>query len=104
MGAKAQDLTCLRGAHYRPFHCSVKIEDEDNSHSIIICKVRYNIAAPVTASAPSKDSVYVVPAGYYVLACPAFSQADPRIWKNASEFDATRWSDLEGVIVEVYKK
>ena len=51
-----------------------------------------------------KDSVYVVPAGYYVLACPAFSQADPRIWKNASEFDATRWSDLEGVIVEAYKK
>ena len=72
-------------------------------HSIIR-KVRYDIAVPATMSAPSKDSVYVVPAGYYVLACPAVSQVDPRIWKNANEFDTTRWSDPEGVAAEAYKK
>ena len=72
-------------------------------HSILR-KVRHDIPVPATLSAPSQDSVYVVPAGYYVLACPAVSQADPRIWKNPNKFDTTRWSDPEGVAAEAYKK
>ncbi|KAF7979167.1 hypothetical protein HWV62_43431 [Athelia sp. TMB] len=70
-------------------------------HSIMR-KVRSDIAVPATLAAPSKDSVYVVPAGHFVLACPAVSQADPRVWKQATAWDPLRWSDPEGVAAQAY--
>lgn len=51
---------------------------------------------PATLAAPSKDSIYVVPKGHYVLSCPAVSQVDPRVWKDAQTWDPYRWSDPEG--------
>ncbi|KZP22784.1 cytochrome P450 [Athelia psychrophila] len=70
-------------------------------HSIMR-KVRTDIAVPTTLSAPSKDGVYVVPAGHFVLACPAVSQADPRVWKQANDWDPARWSDPTGVAAQAY--
>jgi sterol 14alpha-demethylase len=72
-------------------------------HSIFR-KVRSDIAVPATLSAPSKDGTYVIPAGHYVLACPAVSQADPSIWKEPTKWDPTRWSDPEGVAAQAYKQ
>jgi sterol 14-demethylase len=70
-------------------------------HSIMR-KVRADIAVPATLSAPSKDGTYVVPAGHFVLACPAVSQVDPRIWKQPTKWDPARWSDPEGAAAQAY--
>lgn len=70
-------------------------------HSIMR-KVRSDIVVPTTLAAPSKDGAYVVPAGYFVLACPAVSQADPRVWKQPTVWDPARWSDPEGVAAQAY--
>jgi sterol 14-demethylase len=72
-------------------------------HSIFR-KVRSDIAVPATLSAPSKDGTYVVPAGHYVLACPAVTQVDPRIWKEPTKWDPTRWCDPEGIAAQAYKQ
>lgn len=40
---------------------------------------------------------YVIPKGHLILASPAVSQMDPRVWKDASEWEPSRWSDPEGV-------
>ncbi|EPQ54358.1 cytochrome P450 [Gloeophyllum trabeum ATCC 11539] len=70
-------------------------------HSIMR-KVRDEVVVPPSLSAPAEDRSFVVPKGYYVLACPAVSQVDPRIWKNAEEWDPTRWSDPEGAAAKAY--
>jgi len=74
-------------------------------HSIMR-KVMEDVAVPATLGTPKgkEDSVYVVPAGHVALASPALSQMDPRIWKNASEWDPLRWSDPEGVAAREYKE
>jgi len=64
-------------------------------HSIMR-KVRADVVVPPTLSAPSEDRTYVVPAGHYVFACPAVSQVDPRIWKQPTRWDPSRWNDPEG--------
>jgi len=64
-------------------------------HSIMR-KVRTDIPVPPTLGAPSENGVYVVPAGDFAWSSPAVSQLDPRVWKNSSEWDPTRWSDPEG--------
>lgn len=71
-------------------------------HSIMR-KVRDDVAVPATLAAPSKDSIYVVPKGHYVLSCPAVSQVDPRVWKDAQTWDPYRWSDPEGVAAQAFK-
>ncbi|KAF8348812.1 lanosterol 14-alpha-demethylase [Amanita rubescens] len=68
-------------------------------HSIFR-KVRDDVVIPSTLAAPSKDGIYVVPKGHYVLSCPAVSQVDPRVWKDALKWDPYRWSDPEGVAAE----
>jgi len=68
-------------------------------HSIMR-KVRDDVIIPASLSAPTKDSTYIVPKGHYVLASPAVSQADPRIWRNALSWDPYRWSDPEGVAAQ----
>ncbi|KAG2139201.1 cytochrome P450 [Suillus bovinus] len=65
--------------------------------------VRSDVPVPATLAAPSKDGVYVVPKGYYVLASAAVSQVDPRIWVNPTQWDPTRWSDPEGVAAQAFK-
>ncbi|KAL0954309.1 hypothetical protein HGRIS_003308 [Hohenbuehelia grisea] len=65
--------------------------------------VRDDVPVPATLSAPSKDSIYVVPKGNYVLASPAVSQMDPRVWKAPNTFDPARWSDPEGVAAQAFK-
>ncbi|EMD31342.1 hypothetical protein CERSUDRAFT_119908 [Gelatoporia subvermispora B] len=64
-------------------------------HSIMR-KVKSDLPVPPTLAAPSEDSVYVVPAGYTVLASPALSQVDPLTWKDAQKWDPTRWYDQDG--------
>ncbi|KAG1832339.1 cytochrome P450 [Suillus subalutaceus] len=64
--------------------------------------VRSDVPIPATLAAPSKDGVYVVPKGYYVLASAAVSQVDPRIWANPMKWDPTRWSDPEGVAAQAF--
>ena len=66
--------------------------------------VRSDLIVPPTLAAPSKDGQYVVPEGYYVLACPAVSQVDPELWTNASEWDPTRWNDSEGEAQKAFKQ
>lgn len=57
-----------------------------------------------TLAAPSSDATYVVPKGHIVLASPAVTQVDPRIWKDARTFDPYRWFEAGGVAQEAYKK
>lgn len=61
------------------------------------------MAVPTTLSAPSENSTYVVPAGYYLLASPAVSQNDPVIWKQPTKWDPSRWNDPEGVAAQAHK-
>ncbi|KAF5327652.1 hypothetical protein D9619_004793 [Psilocybe cf. subviscida] len=65
--------------------------------------VRDDVPVPATLAAPSKDSIYIVPKGNYVLASPAVSQVDPSVWKGSSEWDPYRWNDQEGVAAQAYK-
>ncbi|KAL4064368.1 cytochrome P450 [Scleroderma citrinum] len=65
--------------------------------------VRADVAVSPTLSAPSDDKTYVVPKGHFVLACPAVSQVDPKIWSNSHVWDPTRWSDPEGMAAEAFK-
>ncbi|KAF8639410.1 hypothetical protein AX17_001501 [Amanita inopinata Kibby_2008] len=71
-------------------------------HSILR-KVRDEVIVPATLSAPSKDGVYVVPKGHYVLASPAISQMDPQVWKEPSKWDPYRWTDPEGAAAQALK-
>lgn len=64
--------------------------------------VRDDVPVPATLSAPSKDGIYVVPRGNYVLASPAISQADPTVWKNAESWDPYRWNDSQGVAAQAF--
>ncbi|KAF8071865.1 lanosterol 14-alpha-demethylase [Lyophyllum atratum] len=70
-------------------------------HSIMR-KVRDDVVVPASLSAPSKDTTYIVPKGHYVLASPAVSQTDPRVWKDALKWDPYRWSDPEGVAAQAF--
>jgi sterol 14-demethylase len=65
-------------------------------------KVKEDIPIPPSLSAPPEDTTYIVPKGNYVLASPAVSQSDPRIWRDALKWDPYRWSDLEGVAAKAY--
>ncbi|KAJ7593343.1 lanosterol 14-alpha-demethylase [Mycena floridula] len=70
-------------------------------HSIMR-KVRDDVVIPATLAAPSKDDIYVVPKGYFVLTSPAVNQTDPRVWKDSFKWDPARWSDPEGVAANAY--
>ncbi|KAF9560504.1 lanosterol 14-alpha-demethylase [Agrocybe pediades] len=65
--------------------------------------VRDDVAVPQSLAAPSENGTYIVPKGNYVLACPLVSQLDPSTWKDANEWDPTRWNDSEGVAAQAYK-
>lgn len=65
--------------------------------------VRDDVVIPPTLSAPSKDSTYIIPKGFYVLASPAISQMDPSVWKDADKWQPARWSDPEGVAAQAFK-
>ncbi|KAJ6461291.1 lanosterol 14-alpha-demethylase [Mycena vulgaris] len=71
-------------------------------HSIMR-QVREDVVVPASLAAPSKDGVYVVPKDTYVLASPLISQVDPRIWKEADQWEPARWSDEEGVAAQALK-
>jgi len=58
--------------------------------------VRADLVVPGTLSAPSKDSLYVVPKGHYVLASPAVSQVDKTLWHKTERWIPSRWTDPEG--------
>lgn len=66
--------------------------------------VREDVVVPPTLAAPSEDGRYVIPKGHTVLSSAAVSQIDPMLWKNANEWDPTRWSDPEGVAAQAYKQ
>jgi len=72
-------------------------------HSILRY-VKADVPVPPTLAASGRKSsesdnarTYVIPKGHLVLASPIVSQMDPRVWKNANEWDPARWSDPEGV-------
>ena len=65
--------------------------------------VRDDVPVPSTLSSPSEDGIYVVPKGNYVLASPAISQVDQKVWKNADKWDPYRWNDNDGVAAQAYK-
>jgi sterol 14alpha-demethylase len=71
-------------------------------HSIMRA-VRDDVVVPGSLAAPSQDATYIVPKGHFVLASPLISQTDPRIWKNALQWDPYRWTDPEGVAAQAYK-
>jgi sterol 14-demethylase len=72
-------------------------------HSLIR-KVRTPIHVPPSLSSyGNPSSPLVIPAGNYVLACPAISQVDPLIWKDPLSWDPERWTDPEGVAAEALK-
>lgn len=70
-------------------------------HSIMR-KVRDDVPVPQSLGAPSKDGTFIVPKGNFVLASPAVSQTDPRVWKDSQKWDPARWSDPEGVAANAY--
>ena len=72
-------------------------------HSIIRY-VRNDLIVPGTLSAPSKDSQYIVPKGYYVLACPAVSQVDKALWFQSDAWIPSRWTDPEGQAQSAFKQ
>ncbi|KAG8938395.1 Lanosterol 14-alpha-demethylase [Tulasnella sp. 419] len=72
-------------------------------HSIMR-KVIAPIDVPPTLAAPSKDAAYHIPKGHYVLASPAFSQVDTRIWKDATNWEPSRWYDADGIAASEYAK
>ena len=72
-------------------------------HSIMR-KVRTDIPVPRTLGTPSENGTYVVPTGDFVWSSPAVSQTDPRIWKNAQEWNPSRWGDPEGVATAAAKQ
>ncbi|KAK7464278.1 Lanosterol 14-alpha-demethylase [Stygiomarasmius scandens] len=65
--------------------------------------VREDVSVPPSFAAPSKDDVYIVPKGNYVLASPLVSQMDPAIWKDSTKWDPYRWSDPEGAAARALK-
>lgn len=72
-------------------------------HSIMRA-VREDVVVPPTLAAPSEDGRYVIPKGHVVMSSAAVSQVDPSLWKNAREWDPTRWSDPEGAAAQAYKQ
>ena len=65
--------------------------------------VRDDVPVPPTLAAPSKDGVYIVPKGNYVLASPSISQMDPKVWKDADKWDPYRWNDSDGIAAQALK-
>ncbi|CAE6447119.1 unnamed protein product [Rhizoctonia solani] len=55
-----------------------------------------DIIIPAPLAPTNSNAAYVVPRGYFLLACPALSQVDPDFWLNAAEWDPSRWLDPTG--------
>ncbi|KAI0043835.1 cytochrome P450 [Auriscalpium vulgare] len=72
-------------------------------HSIMR-KVRADFPVPPTLAAPSKDGVYVVPKGHFVLASPAVSQRDPTLWHECDAWEPARWNDADGEAQKAFKQ
>ena len=60
--------------------------------------VREALPVPSTlaGTAQNRDKTYVVPKGYYLLACPGYSQKDPAFWEKPDDFNPQRWFDASG--------
>ncbi|KAG6900602.1 hypothetical protein C0993_007825 [Termitomyces sp. T159_Od127] len=71
-------------------------------HSIMR-KVRDDVVVPPSLSSPSEDKTYIVPKGHFVMSSPAVSQTDPRVWRDALNWDPYRWSDPEGVAAQAFE-
>lgn len=55
----------------------------------------HSIIRKVKATMHVRDTNYVIPAGYHVLAAPGASSMDQKYFKNPSEFDPHRWDTFE---------
>ena len=55
-----------------------------------------DIVVPRALAAPSENGQYIIPKGHTVVASPAFTQVDRKIWKNCAEWDPYRWIDPSG--------
>ena len=60
-----------------------------------------DMPVPSTLSAPANESrIYVVPKGHILLASPAVTQKDPKVWKDAETWDPYRWTDPSGIAAQ----
>lgn len=64
-------------------------------HSIFR-KVIQDLPVPTSLAAPSENSAYIIPKGYFVMACSGVAQMDHRIWQDPKTWEPTRWTDKEG--------
>ncbi|KAJ7649989.1 lanosterol 14-alpha-demethylase [Roridomyces roridus] len=71
-------------------------------HSIMR-QVREDVPVPATLAAPSENGTYVIPKDTFVLASPLIAQVDPRIWKEGSQWEPTRWGDEDGIAAQALK-
>lgn len=66
--------------------------------------VKADIIVPPSIASPSSrksdNRSYIVPKGHFLLASPAVSQVDPKIWKDATTWEPTRWNDAQGVAAQ----
>lgn len=65
--------------------------------------VREDVVVPPTLAAPSEDGRYVIPKGHMAMSSASFSQMDPMLWPNATEWEPSRWSDPDGLAAQAYK-
>ena len=63
-----------------------------------------DIVVPRALSAPSEDGQYIIPKGHTVVASPAFTQIDRKIWKNHAEWDPYRWIDPSGEAAQALRE
>lgn len=55
----------------------------------------HSIIRKVKAPIHIKETGFVVPAGYYVLAAPGASAMDEQFFTNPAEFNPSRWNDMD---------
>lgn len=72
-------------------------------HSIMR-KVLDDVAIPQSLASPSESGSYVVPKGHVVIASPAVSQIDPRVWPEPLKWWPERWTDPKGVAAQAFSQ
>ncbi|KZT52203.1 lanosterol 14-alpha-demethylase [Calocera cornea HHB12733] len=67
-------------------------------------KVIADIPVPPSLGNASEDKSLIIPKGNFVLAAPCITQVDPGIWKNAFEWEPSRWTDPNSEAAAMYKE
>ena len=62
----------------------------------VMRKVVGDLPVPTSLAAPSENSAYLIPKGYYLMAVPGVSMMDKKLWNSAGAWHPTRWTDPAG--------